>query len=69
MNKNSFIFDMDGVIIDSESFWRHTQIEALSKWNIIIIEDDCIQRTMGKRIDEVALTWCQLFQLNTNFKL
>ena len=37
-NKNTFIFDMDGVIIDSEPFWRQAQIKILSKYNATITE-------------------------------
>ncbi|RMA64344.1 hexitol phosphatase HxpB [Ulvibacter antarcticus] len=69
MSLNTFIFDMDGVIIDSEPFWRQAQIETLWKYNISITVEDCIKNTMGKRIDDVALTWCQLHQLNINPKL
>lgn len=43
MQKNTFIFDMDGVIIDSEPFWRQAQIETLSKCNITISISDCIK--------------------------
>ena len=59
----TFIFDMDGVIIDSEPFWRQAQIDILLKYNTTITVADCIQYTMGKRIDDVALTWCQLHSL------
>ena len=66
MKLNTFIFDMDGVIIDSEPFWRQAQIKILSTYNITITVEDCIKNTMGKRIDDVALTWCQLHQLSIN---
>ena len=68
MSTNTFIFDMDGVIIDSEPFWRQAQIEILSKYNTTITLEDCIQYTMGKRIDDIALTWCQLHSLNVSPK-
>ncbi|KGL63403.1 hexitol phosphatase HxpB [Polaribacter sp. Hel1_85] len=63
MGTNTFIFDMDGVIIDSEPFWRQAQIDILLKYNTTITVADCIQYTMGKRIDDVARTWCQLHSL------
>ena len=53
---NTFIFDMDGVIIDSEPFWRQAQIKILSTYNVTVTVEDCIKNTMGKRIDDVALT-------------
>ena len=69
MDLNTFIFDMDGVIIDSEPFWRQAQIDILSKYNTTITVTDCIEHTMGKRIDDVALTWCQLHSLKVSPKL
>lgn len=69
MSFNTFIFDMDGIIIDSEPFWRRAQIEALSKCNVSITVDDCIKKTMGRRIDHVAIIWCQLYQLTIDPKL
>lgn len=68
MNINTFIFDMDGVIIDSEPFWRQAQIKILSTYNVTITAEDCIQYSMGKRIDDIAATWCRLFSLNVNPK-
>ncbi|QVY66229.1 hexitol phosphatase HxpB [Polaribacter sp. Q13] len=69
MKINTFIFDMDGVIIDSEPFWRQAQIEILASYNVTVSIEDCIKNTMGKRIDDVSLTWCQLHQLTVNPKL
>ncbi|MCG9792717.1 hexitol phosphatase HxpB [Flavobacterium algicola] len=69
MKKNTFIFDMDGVIIDSEPIWRNAQIKVLASQNVIITAEDCIKYTMGKRIDDVALTWCELFNLSLDPKI
>jgi len=66
---NTFIFDMDGVIIDSEPFWRQAQIAILAKYEVAISIEDCIKYTMGKRIDDVALTWCQLHALKIDPKI
>ncbi len=60
---------MDGVIIDSEPIWRDAQIKVLANQNVTITAQDCIQYTMGKRIDDVALTWCQLYQLSVDPKV
>ncbi|VTO24833.1 HAD hydrolase family IA [Klebsiella variicola] len=32
MSMQAVIFDMDGVIIDSEALWRQAQIDALAQW-------------------------------------
>jgi HAD superfamily hydrolase (TIGR01509 family) len=68
MIKNTFIFDMDGVIIDSEPFWRQAQIKILSTYNVTITAADCIQHSMGKRIDDIASTWCRLYSLSVDPK-
>jgi beta-phosphoglucomutase-like phosphatase (HAD superfamily) len=56
------IFDMDGVIIDSEALWRQAQIDALAQWG---------QRrawlsetlTKGKRLDELPAPGAAIFSL------
>ncbi|EOW3710512.1 hexitol phosphatase HxpB [Vibrio fluvialis] len=63
MNKKAVIFDMDGVIIDSEPLWQEAQIESLVGFGVAITRQDCEQLTMGKRIDEIARTWCQTYSL------
>jgi len=63
MNKDTVIFDMDGVIIDSEPFWRQAQINELAKYKVTLRDADCIQFTMGKRLDEIANIWCSRYQL------
>lgn len=61
--KKVFIFDMDGVIIDSEPLWREVQITQLQQHNVAITVDDCKRYTMGKRIDDIAATWCDRYHL------
>ena len=65
---NTFIFDMDGVIIDSEPFWRQAQIDILATYNVTITVADCMEHSMGKRIDDIALTWCRLHALSIDPK-
>ncbi|SCW30558.1 haloacid dehalogenase superfamily, subfamily IA, variant 3 with third motif having DD or ED [Klebsiella quasipneumoniae] len=64
MSIQAVIFDMDGVIIDSESLWRQAQIEALAQWGATASVKECETLTKGKRLDEIAGTWCRYFQLN-----
>ncbi len=50
------IFDMDGVLLDSEPLWRRAEIAAFAAVGVTLTEDDC-RRTMGMRIDEVVAHW------------
>lgn len=62
-HKTLFIFDMDGVLIESEPFWREAQIEVLHQYDVVISVEDCIYYTMGKRIDDIAKLWIKRFNL------
>lgn len=64
MNKKAVIFDMDGVIIDSEPLWQEAQIESLASVGVTVTRQDCEQLTMGKRVDEIARTWCEMYSLS-----
>jgi mannitol-1-/sugar-/sorbitol-6-/2-deoxyglucose-6-phosphatase len=50
------IFDMDGVLIDSEPLWKIAEVEAFAKVNIDLTHRDC-EETVGLRIDEVVKMW------------
>jgi len=50
------IFDMDGLLIDSEPLWRKGEIEVFKKRGIELTEDDC-RSTKGMRVDEVMRHW------------
>lgn len=50
------IFDMDGVIIDSEPLWRRAMIKGFNQFGMPVSEDECRQ-TMGRRINEVVDHW------------
>ncbi len=56
MSIQAVIFDMDGVIIDSESLWRQAQIDALAQWGATASVEECETLTKGKRLDEIART-------------
>lgn len=47
------VFDMDGVLIDSEPLWRKAEIAVMAKRGIHLTEADC-KRLMGLRTDEVV---------------
>ncbi len=50
------IFDMDGLLIDSEPLWREAEIAVFGSLGLQLDEDLCRQ-TMGLRIDEVVRHW------------
>ncbi|MCA1761731.1 MAG: hexitol phosphatase HxpB [Flavobacteriales bacterium] len=52
------IFDMDGLLINSEPLWRKAEIEVFSTVGISLTEDDC-RETMGYRLNEVVELWYQ----------
>jgi len=50
------IFDMDGVLIDSEPFWRQVEIKVFGTVGLHLTEKDCMETT-GYRFDEVVNHW------------
>ncbi len=54
--KKAFIFDMDGVIIDSEPLWKKAMIGILEKYGLTLSETKCAETT-GMRILEVVTLW------------
>lgn len=52
------IFDMDGLLIDSEPFWQQGEISVFSKVGIDLNETMCLQ-TIGLRLDEAVKHWYQ----------
>lgn len=56
------IFDMDGLLIDSEPFWRESHIQMLSSYGVSITEDD-VRVMAGSRTDQVIRHWQEAFNL------
>jgi HAD superfamily hydrolase (TIGR01509 family) len=54
------IYDMDGILIDSEPLWRRAEIEVFQQVDVHLSEDMCRQTT-GLRIDEVVEYWYRRF--------
>ncbi|TAA48202.1 hexitol phosphatase HxpB [Corallincola spongiicola] len=63
-NYDAVIFDMDGVIVDSEPLWRAAEAQAFQSYGVPITEDMAYQTT-GLRIDEVVSYWQQRFTFDT----
>ncbi|MDG2370965.1 MAG: hexitol phosphatase HxpB [Flavobacteriales bacterium] len=55
-NIKAVIFDMDGLIIDSEPLWRKSEMEVFQSMGYDFTEEICIQ-TMGMRLDTVVKFW------------
>src|SRR5688572_9324679 len=50
------IFDMDGLLIDSEPIWREAEKTIFKQVGLDLSDEMCAQ-TMGLRIDEVVQHW------------
>ncbi len=52
----AIIFDMDGLIIDSEPLWKIAEIEGFAKVGIDVTAKS-LEESVGLRIDEVVKIW------------
>jgi len=50
------IFDLDGLLIDSEPFWRQAEIEVFATVGLVL-DDQQVRQTMGLRIDDAVAHW------------
>ncbi|MDO6707990.1 hexitol phosphatase HxpB [Photobacterium sp. 1_MG-2023] len=50
------IFDMDGLLVDSEPFWQRAQVEVFSSLGVTISQQETLA-TMGLRIDHIVDLW------------
>ncbi|RMI00128.1 MAG: hexitol phosphatase HxpB [Calditrichaeota bacterium] len=57
------IFDMDGLLIDSEPMWQQAEMAQFAKVGLELTPEMCTQTT-GMRIDEVIQHWYEQFPLN-----
>jgi mannitol-1-/sugar-/sorbitol-6-/2-deoxyglucose-6-phosphatase len=56
------IFDLDGVLVDSEPLWAQAEIDVFGAWGLGLDEAACAA-TRGLRIDEVVAYWRALGHL------
>jgi sugar-phosphatase len=56
MSLKAAIFDMDGLLIDSEPIWQQSHIAVLDKRGVTITADD-VRAVAGRRTDEVVEIW------------
>jgi len=65
----ALIFDMDGLLADTEPLWQEAEIAVFSDLGFSLNREMC-QKVMGLRIDEVINHWITLFSLkNANPKV
>lgn len=50
------VFDLDGLLIDSEPLWRQAEIEIFAGLGLDLTEVD-VRQTMGLRIDDAVRHW------------
>ena len=55
------IFDMDGVLINSEPLWRRAMVKGFAEFGMPATEDEC-RSTMGMRFREVIQLWLTRFK-------
>lgn len=60
---NAVIFDMDGVLVNSEPLWRKAMIKGFTELGINFTEDDC-RKTTGKRFNDVVAYWINFHGLH-----
>ena len=59
------IFDLDGLLINSEPIWKRVEIDVFSRHGMPVTEKDLMQ-SVGLRIDEVIMHWAQHFSVEVN---
>lgn len=62
------IFDLDGLLIDSEPLWQEAEILVFKQVNLVLTSELCRQ-TQGLRIDEVVDYWYQQYPWTNLSKL
>jgi len=55
------IFDMDGVVINSEPFWVEAEMEVYNNYGIKMTEEMCLQMK-GVKTEDVAKHWFSFFE-------
>jgi sugar-phosphatase len=56
MEIRAVIYDMDGLLVDSEPWWRVAERNIFSKLSVAPTEED-FEKMMGNRIQEVIVNW------------
>lgn len=59
------IFDMDGLLLDSEPFWKEAEIEVFNEIGVPLTNDMC-DTTVGIRVEEVTVHWYNIYKWDIN---
>lgn len=54
------IFDMDGLLIDSEPFWMESELEVFASIGVDISKKYLVPSTLGLRIDQTVRMWARV---------
>src|SRR5688572_27650154 len=57
---DAVVFDMDGLLVDSEPLWRRAEMAAFARVGVMLTEKMCLETT-GLRIDHVIDHWKRRF--------
>ena len=63
MSSTAVIFDLDGLLIDSEPLWQIAEVEVLNSLGVPLTPEMCHQ-TVGLRIEEAVEYWRQRYPWN-----
>ncbi len=58
MQTSALIFDLDGLLIDSEPIWQRVEVDVFGRYGLELTLADTLQTT-GLRIDQVVEYWQQ----------
>ncbi|MGR5153717.1 hexitol phosphatase HxpB [Photobacterium swingsii] len=56
MKLQAAVFDMDGLLVDSEPFWQQAQVEVFQNLGVQMKQEDTLETT-GLRVDKVVELW------------
>lgn len=59
-NNKAFIFDMDGVLVDSEGYWKQAEFEVFTSLGVKVTEDQA-KLTKSMTTFEVTQFWYEKF--------
>ncbi|WP_413724435.1 hexitol phosphatase HxpB [Sodalis sp. RH16] len=58
--QEALIFDMDGLIIDSEPLWHQAELDVFAAMGVDTAKGENLPDTLGLRIDQVVKLWYQV---------